>query len=296
MFYYILRSIVLVFVPASWRYKDVSKDIVLITGAGSGIGRLTAVGFAKLGSKLVLWDVNREGNEETARLVRERGARAFTFSCDITDREAVYRAAEKVRQDVGTVTILVNNAGIVSGKSILDIPDHMVTKTFEVNTIAHFWMVKAFLPGMFKEDRGHIVTIASLAGKFGGNKMTDYSASKFAAVGFDESLRMELLSEGKTNIHTTCICPYYINTGMFDGIKTRAPILQPEDVANRIVEAVLTNEEVAIIPSRARIYIALRALLPVKTQYLMMAATGDTRSMNTFTGRKTDTKTNGHQE
>jgi len=295
LFYYILRSIVLAFVPFSYRYKDVSKDTVLITGAGSGIGRLTAIRFAKLGCKLVLWDVNREGNEETAQLVREKGARAFTFSCDITDREAVYRTADKVRQDVGNVTILINNAGIVSGKSILDIPDHMVQKTFEVNTISHFWTVKAFLPGMIKDNKGHIVTIASLAGKFGTAKMTDYCASKFAAVGFDESLRMELKAEGKNNIHTTCICPYYISTGMFDGIKTRAPVLEPDYVASRIVDAILTNEEVAIIPSRTRVVLALRSFLPAATQYLLMVASGDTKAMNTFVGRKIG-KLNGHQE
>jgi len=82
--------------------------------------------------------------------------------------------------------------------------------------------VKSFLPAMLQRNSGHIVTIASAAGFVGTNGLVDYCASKFAAVGFDESLRMELAALGKTGVHTTVVCPYYINTGMFEGIKTRS--------------------------------------------------------------------------
>lgn len=81
--------------------------------------------------------------------------------------------------------------------------------------------LKAFLPGMVKRNHGHVVTIASGAGLFGVNRLLDYSASKFAAVGIDESLRIELTVEGKTGVKTTCVCPFYISTGMFEGVQTR---------------------------------------------------------------------------
>ena len=81
--------------------------------------------------------------------------------------------------------------------------------------------MKAFLPAMVARNSGHIVSIASSAGLFGVTGLADYCASKFAAVGFDESLRFELEAMGKTGVHTTVVCPYYINTGMFDGVRTR---------------------------------------------------------------------------
>jgi all-trans-retinol dehydrogenase (NAD+) len=80
---------------------------------------------------------------------------------------------------------------------------------------------KAFLEPMLRNNHGHIVTVASMAGHFGGSGLCDYSASKFGAVGFDESLRNELVRLGKDGVKTTCVCPYYINTGMFDGVKSR---------------------------------------------------------------------------
>jgi len=118
----------------------------------------------------------------------------------------------------------------------------MIEKTIAVNTISHHYTVREFLPGMLEKNKGHIVTIASIAGHFGVNGLADYCASKFGAVGFDESLRMELKSL-KSNIKTTCICPFYINTGMFDGVKTRfswiLPILNEKWASWRIVTGIL---------------------------------------------------------
>lgn len=95
-----------------------------------------------------------------------------------------------------------------------------------INTTAHHWTVRETLPDMLAENRGHIVTIASIAGWVGVRGLADYCASKFGAVGFDESLRFELRAK-KSNVKTTCICPYFINTGMFDGAKSRFPLLLP---------------------------------------------------------------------
>lgn len=95
-----------------------------------------------------------------------------------------------------------------------------------INTTAHFWTVREFLPEMIKKNHGHVVTIASIAGWIGVRGLADYCASKFGAVGFDESLRFELRAL-KSNVKTTCICPYFINTGMFDGVKSKFPLLFP---------------------------------------------------------------------
>ncbi|NXY86376.1 RDHE2 dehydrogenase, partial [Alcedo cyanopectus] len=214
--YYLLESLVFLVVPR--RKKNVSNEIVLITGAGSGIGRLLSLKFASLGSVLVLWDINEEGLKETSRLARESGAvRVHHYLCDCSKRQDIYRVADQVKKEVGDVSILVNNAGIVTGKSFIQSPDSLVEKTMEVNIEAHFWTYKAFLPAMMASNHGHLVSIASGAGLVGVNSLSDYCASKFAAVGFAESIDLEMRNMGKTGVKTTIVCPFVIKTGMFDG-------------------------------------------------------------------------------
>lgn len=167
----------------------------------------------------------------------------------------------------------MNNAGIVSGKKLLENSDRMIQKTFEVNTVSHFWTLKvstqrhrivalaapltatgvqAFLPDMIERNHGHIVTIASASAFIGVSGLCDYSASKWAVFGMEESLRFELQKTGKTGVKTTCVCPFYINTGMFDGVKSRLgpllPILEPDYVASMIVQAVKRDQKLLCLP------------------------------------------------
>lgn len=144
--WFIIKAILLFFVPKCLRFKDVSNDIVLITGGASGLGRLMAIKFAKLGSKVIIWDLNLAGLEETAKMIeelrskRENVGKCHYYQVDISDRFKVYAAAERVKQEVGTVTILVNNAGIVTGKRFMECSDEQIIKTFDVNALAHFWV------------------------------------------------------------------------------------------------------------------------------------------------------------
>ena len=118
--------------------KDLKGKIVLITGSGSGIGRLMALRFAEEGSSLVLWDLNKEGVEKVAEEIKQSGGKAWAFGCDVTDIKLVYKLADKVKKDIGKVDILINNAGVVSGKPFLDCTDKQVRLTMEVNILAHF--------------------------------------------------------------------------------------------------------------------------------------------------------------
>ncbi|NXO16462.1 RDHE2 dehydrogenase, partial [Oriolus oriolus] len=286
--YYLLESLVFLVVPR--RKKNVSGEIVLITGAGSGIGRLLAVKFASLGATPVLWDINQEGLNYTVRLAKENGAeRVHSYICDCSKRQDVYRVADQVKKEVGDVSILINNAGIVIGKRFLDSPDSLVEKTMAVNTMAHFWTYKAFLPAMIAANHGHLVSIASTAGLCGVNQLSDYCASKFAAAGFAESMDMEMRSLRKTGVKTTIVCPYIINTGMFDGVKTKwprlLPVLDPEYVAERIVTAVRQNQEVLWIPRIIYVLYFLKGFLPVKAAVLLLDYFGSHDIMNTFKGR-----------
>ncbi|OXU32099.1 hypothetical protein TSAR_002940 [Trichomalopsis sarcophagae] len=218
---YFMESLILTFIPRRYRSKNLREEIALVTGAAGGIGRLIAQKLAARGCSVVVWDINKTGVEETARLIEEAGGKCWAYSCDITNREEVYKTAKAVKLDVGNVTILVNNAGYVYGSTLMEIPDEEIERTFKVNVISHYWTTKSFLKEMMRENHGHIVTIASIAGLLGTYNCTDYSATKFAAIGYHESLFTELKTHGYDGINTTLVCPYFINTGMFSGVKPR---------------------------------------------------------------------------
>ncbi|CAN9502912.1 unnamed protein product [Ophioblennius macclurei] len=289
-FWYNIEAFIHLFVPR--RRKSVAGEVVLITGAGSGIGRLMAQEFAALGTSLVLWDINQDGMKETAQLARECGAaKVRCYLCDCSNRSEVYRVADQVKREVGDVDILVNNAGIVTGKKFIDAPDSLIEKTMEVNTMAHFWTYKAFLPAMIANNHGHLVSIASSAGLIGVNGLADYCASKFGAVGFAESVGLELLAIGKDGVKTTIVCPYFINTGMFDGCQTKwptlMPILKPHDVAKKIIHAVLTDQVYLLMPKSMYLMSALKNILPMKQGVMLGQYLGAFNLMDTFRGRDT---------
>ncbi|MEZ4765191.1 MAG: SDR family oxidoreductase [Calditrichia bacterium] len=198
--------------------SDFNQRNVLITGAASGIGKLMAQKSAALGANLILWDVNAKGLDQTAAELRNTGAKVTTYVCNLTDRAAIAETGKRVLSECGPVDILINNAGIVSGKVLTEISDEEIERTFQVNTLALFWTSRAFLPEMMRRKSGHIVTIASAGGIVGTSKMVDYCSSKFAAIGFDESLRLEL-KRLKSPVRTTVICPFYIDTGYVRGRK-----------------------------------------------------------------------------
>uniref|UniRef100_H0WGM5 Short chain dehydrogenase/reductase family 16C member 5 n=2 Tax=Otolemur garnettii TaxID=30611 RepID=H0WGM5_OTOGA len=271
--------------------KNVAGEIVLITGAGSGLGRLLALQFARLGSVLVLWDINKEGNEETSRMVQEAGApQVHAYTCDCSRREDVYRVADQVKKEVGDVSILINNAGIVTGKKFLDCPDELMEKSFDVNFKAHLWTYKAFLPAMIANDHGHLVCISSSAGLTGVNGLADYCASKFAALGFAESMFVETFAQKQKGIKTTIVCPFFIKTGMFEGCTTGCPsllpILDPEYAVRKIVDAILQEKLYLYLPKFLYFMVFLKSFLPVKVGLLITDYLDIFHVMDGFTGQK----------
>jgi all-trans-retinol dehydrogenase (NAD+) len=263
---------------------------VLVTGAASGLGRRIALGVAERGGTLCLWDLNGAGLQEVAKEVEKLGSRAETAVVDVSDPKAVRNAAAAVATPVD---ILINNAGVVSGKSLLQIPDERIEKSISVNLLSLFWTTRAFLPGMIERQRGHVVTIASAGGLIGVPRLSDYCATKWAAVGFDESLRMELRKTAP-KIRTTVVCPFYIDTGMFEGVKSRFPLLLPvlhePDVARRILRAIEKNRRKLVMPWMVRTIAPLR-LLPVSWFDAIAEFMGINASMDDFVGRSAPTRT-----
>lgn len=189
---------------------DWSEQIVLITGGSSGVGELLANTLAFRNVTVVVLDIKP--------LVSDNNGITF-YKCDVSNWDEVKATAKKVIEEVGHPTILVNNAGVVQGKLILDLKPQDITQTFGVNTMAHFWTIKAFLPKMIERKSGHIVTLASVMGLVGSAQMTDYSASKAAVVNMIESLRYELDNRyGVPQIRTTILCPGHIHTPLFSTI------------------------------------------------------------------------------
>ncbi|XP_066240639.1 estradiol 17-beta-dehydrogenase 11-like [Saccopteryx leptura] len=258
---FILESFLKLFIPK--RRKSVAGEIVLITGAGHGLGRLTAYEFAKLKSKLVLWDINKHGIEETAAECRKLGASAHAFVVDCSNREEIYNSAKKVKAEIGDVSILINNAGVVYTSDLFATQDPQIEKTFEVNVLAHFWTTKAFLPAMMKNNHGHIVTVASVAGHTVVPFLIAYCSSKFAAVGFHNSLSVELAAFGLTGIKTSCLCPNFINTGFIKNPSTKlGPTLEPEEVVRELMKGILTDRKMIFVPSSTKLLTALERILP----------------------------------
>jgi all-trans-retinol dehydrogenase (NAD+) len=268
--------------------SEIANQNVLITGGAGGLGMQIAREVARRGGHPVLWDIH-EANLDRARkdLEKQTGRAVFVDVVDVSDREAIYAAAKRVRAEVGPIGILVNNAGVVSGQPFLDVPDEKIQTTFDVNALALFWTAKAFLPDMIGRNAGHVVTIASAAGLIGVARMTDYAASKWAAVGFDESLRVELRHQAP-GVKTTVVCPYFIDTGMFEGVKSRfpslLPILREEDVGKRVVEAIAANRSRLWMPPLVNLVPPLR-ILPVAIFDAVADFLGINVAMEGFVGR-----------
>lgn len=265
---------------------EIRGKVALVTGGANGIGRLLADAFAADGARLILWDIDEQALLRAKDALSARGHSVDTQVVDLTSPEQIAAAAREALSAHGKVDILINNAGIVSGKPLLELSAADIERTFQVNAIALFHTVRAFLPAMLEDDSGHIVTIASAAGLAGTAKLTDYCSSKFAAVGFDESLRFELKQQG-SKVVTTVVCPFYVATDMFAGVNTRfswlLPIIAPEDLVRRIVRAVSRNRRRLLMPWFAYTVWPSR-LLPVAWFDALMGFLGISRSMETFKG------------
>lgn len=263
---------------------------VVITGGASGIGRRMAHEMAGRGASVAIWDLDELKAKQTAEeLSRPSSERHAGYGVDVTDRAGVFEVAERTTAELGPIDVLINNAGVVSGRWLTELTEAQIRRTFDVNTLALYWTTQAVLPGMIERDRGHIATIASASAFVGVAKLSDYAPSKWAAYGFNESLRMELRRQ-KSAVRTTVVCPYYINTGLFAGAKSRfsrlLPILQEDDVAAKTVQAIERDKPRLYMPATVGVGHVLR-FLPVSWFDRFNDFLGSNRSMDDFTGRST---------
>jgi len=225
-----------------------------------GIGKLMCEKLRAQGAIVVIWDINEHAMSEMER-------KGFhTYKVDVTSRACVFETQKKVKSEVGTVDVLINNAGIVSGKPLMELTEKQVNLTMDVNVISHFWTCQAFLPDMIERRSGHIVTISSVAGFDGNARLSDYCASKFACRGFAEALRREL--DG-TNVKSTIVHPFVINTGMFHGSTSSSGFwklfggqMEPDYAAQEILNGTAMGKIRLLLPLRSFWLPALAELIP----------------------------------
>lgn len=254
--------------------KDFGGKLVLVTGAGSGIGRATSLAFAAKGAELVCVDRDATSAEATVASIRASGGRAHAYTVDVTDFAAMQALATRVESAHGVLDVLVNNAGIGSAGRFLDTSLETWRRVLDVNLMGVVHGCKAFLPAMVARKRGgHVVNLSSLAGYVAPADMSIYATSKFAVLGLSESLRADMAREG---IGVSAICPGVIHTGIIQATilegdtkadQTRARIddfykkrgFGPERVAEAILDAVRNDEAVRpVSPESWAMYYAKR--------------------------------------
>jgi NADP-dependent 3-hydroxy acid dehydrogenase YdfG len=190
-----------------------AHKVVVVTGAGSGIGRALAVALAGRGAQLALSDVNTAALEETTRLVRDRGAHVHQTQLDVTRRDAVFAYADTVVARYGTVNQLYNNVGVEHHGAFERAEFTDMQRVIDVN----FWGVvngtKAFLPHLIDSRDGHLINVSSLFGLLAIPGQSAYTASKFAVRGFTEALRQEMLVANHP-VRVTCVHPSGVKTAI----------------------------------------------------------------------------------
>jgi short-subunit dehydrogenase len=265
---------------------------VLITGGAQGIGLEMAMKFAGRGSSIVLGDLDEEKLVDATAKIAALGVPAWGFPVDVTNPASIAAFKAQVDAEAGPIDVLVNNAGVVFGGPFTKTPldDHF--KTYEVNTLGLVAMTHAFLDDLVARPEAHLVNIASASGFIGLPYGSSYASSKWAAIGFSESIRAELNVEGHKHVHVTIVCPSYIGTGMFEGVEApkATHILEPGFVAEKVVEAVEHNSVYVKEPWMVKITPLLRELLPTSLYDQISHLFGADTSMAHWTGRHGEAK------
>ena len=235
----------------------------------------------------IIWDINLAGIEATRKELGRYG-KVKGYVVDVSNYEVVCHAYQKAVEDCGKIDIIINCAGIITSNKTFDQQTvEEMTKTMNINTLAPMFVTRAALPDMLRRNSGHVCTITSAGGMLSNPKMSVYAASKWGAIGWSDSVRIELQNM-KSNVRVTTVAPYYINTGMFDGVKSPIiPVLKPEYVAKRIIRAIERNKTFRGIPFGFHFIRFWQFILPTRIfDWFFGEVMGIYHTMDAFTGRK----------
>jgi short-subunit dehydrogenase len=249
--------------------RTIDGKLALITGAAAGIGRALALELARQGADLLLVDIDRMGLAETAVRARGHGVRVATCTADLGSPLEVRRVAAWVQNDYGRLDILINNAGVAYYGTTHEMGEDQCRRVLAVNLLAPMQLTHQLLPCLFQPPEAHVINMSSIAGLVGVSRLAAYNTTKFALVGFSESLRVEY---GPRGLGVTAICPGLVRTGIFEtamtgGGKTppRFPpwmTIPPERVARRAVRAIRKNQGLVVITAPAHFIWWVKRLFP----------------------------------
>nr|POF15367.1 epidermal retinol dehydrogenase 2 [Quercus suber] len=277
------------------RVLDWQHEVVVITGGASGLGKILAQTYGMRGASVAVLDVQSPAEQE--READPALADVRFYRCDVGDAAAVERVKSLIDEDLGPPTILINNAGIVAGKPLLELSAADVQRTLSVNLLAHFHALRVFLPALLAAPSGGtIVTVSSVLGKLGASHLSDYTAAKAGLIALHRSLVAELASPlapaGAANVRTVLVTPGQLSTALFAGVQTPSaffgPVVEPVELARDVVRMVDGGRSGEIsLPLYAR-WIDWMFVLPVGVQKVARWMAGVDRAMEGFRGtRKT---------
>jgi len=268
--------------------KDVTDKVVLVTGGSKGLGKSIAARFAREGAKVVLWARTQAALDAAVEELWGKGFEAFAYFVDVSDAGRVMAAADRVRKDVGPVDVLINNAGVIYGGPFLEVcvEDHI--QTMDVNFTAFMWTMKAFMPDMVEKNDGHVINISSAAGLSYTPLMASYCGAKAAVINFTDAVRLEMKYLNKDGVKLTIVCPAFIKTGMFEGVRTPLwlPWLKPEKLADKIYKGYQRDSEMVAEPIFPKLAPAFRAANTRRSLDYLQTVFGLTDSMCEWRGHE----------
>ena len=272
--------------------KSVEGKNVLITGAAMGMGRLFAErALAERAAAVVLLDVDEDALNATLDDLATTDSELSGYIVDVSDADAVADTAAAVLNEVGHIDILVNNAGVVRGNHYFWETDleRDAKFTIDVNTLAPMYVAHAFLPGMIAASGDcRMLNLASAAGFTPNPRMAVYAASKWAVIGWSDSVRLELKQAGHDHVKVTTVCPYYTRTGMFDGASSAPllPILEPAEVVDEAWKSMLAGRSFVVLPKTVMLSEMLKGVVPIDVRdFIADRLIGVYHTMDDFTGR-----------
>jgi short-subunit dehydrogenase len=249
--------------------RTLDGKLALITGAAAGIGRSLAIELARRRTHLVLVDVDGEGLAETVAAAECHKVEVEACVADLADSDEVHRVAALVHDDYGGLDILVNNAGVAYYGTTHEMAEDQWRRVLAVNLLAPIQLTHELLPSLFMPPEAHVLNMCSIAGLVGVSRLAAYNATKFALVGFSESMRAEY---GPRGLGVTALCPGLVRTGIFEnamiGGDKKAPrfpawlTASPESVARRAVRAIRRNQGLVVMSNSARAIWWLKRLSP----------------------------------
>src|SRR6202140_661296 len=240
--------------------RILAGETVAITGAARGIGRATAEACLRQGMRVAIGDVDFAAAEQTAA---ELGTSVVALPLDVTDRDSYAAFLNAAEQQLGPLDVLINNAGIMQVGRFIDEDDLTAQRMVDINLHGVILGTKLALARMIPRDRGHIVNVASQAGKFGTPRGATYSATKHAVVGLTEAVRGEVRLMG-AHIDLSYVMPYIVNTELGSGLGRAHTLhnLEPSEVADAIVDALRHGTVEVWVPKSAKRTSVLTAILP----------------------------------